>query len=108
MLGAVAEYARRVTAERTQDSKRRAVERGVPPFPNVPPGYQRRAEGTLEPHPREAAVVAGLHTVASERRNVSRLVGRCLPLVEPLALPPATVELRPDERVAADSRVAAQ
>jgi site-specific DNA recombinase len=58
MLGAVAEYARRVTAERTQDAKRRAVERGVPPFPNIPPGYQRREDGTLEPHPGEAATVA--------------------------------------------------
>ena len=58
MLGAVAEYARRVTAERTQDAKRRAVARGVPPFPNVPPGYRRRDDGTLEPHPAEAPVVA--------------------------------------------------
>ena len=41
MLGAVAEYARRVTAERTQDAKRRAVARGVAPYPNVPPGYRR-------------------------------------------------------------------
>jgi len=58
MLGAVAEYARRVTAERTADAKRRAVARGVPPFPNVPPGYRRRDNGTLEPHPEHAAVVA--------------------------------------------------
>lgn len=58
MLGAVAEYARRVTAERTQDAKRRAVERGVPPFPNVPPGYRRREDGSLEPDPATAAAVA--------------------------------------------------
>src|SRR5215211_7166532 len=58
MLGAVAEYARRVTAERTQDAKRRAVERGVPPFPNVPPGYRRTEDGTLEPHPKEARAVS--------------------------------------------------
>lgn len=58
MLGAVAEYARRVTAERTQDAKRRAVDRGVPPFPNIPPGYQRREDGRLEPHPAEAVAVA--------------------------------------------------
>jgi DNA invertase Pin-like site-specific DNA recombinase len=57
MLGAVSEYARRVTAERTADAKRRAVDRGVPPFPNVPPGYQRRDDGTLAPHPTEAPVV---------------------------------------------------
>lgn len=58
MLGMVAEYHRRVTAERTAEAKRRAVERGVPPFPNVPPGYRRREDGRLEPHPDEAPVVA--------------------------------------------------
>jgi DNA invertase Pin-like site-specific DNA recombinase len=58
MLGAVAEYARRVTSERTADAKRRAVARGVPPFPNVPPGYRQRDDGSLEPHPEHAAVVA--------------------------------------------------
>jgi DNA invertase Pin-like site-specific DNA recombinase len=58
LLGAVAEYARRMTADRTQEAKRRAVERGVPPFPNVPPGYRRREDGRLEPNPEEAPVVA--------------------------------------------------
>jgi DNA invertase Pin-like site-specific DNA recombinase len=58
MLGMVSEYHRRVTAERTQDAKRRAVERGVPPFPNVPPGYKRRDDGSLEQHGKESKVVA--------------------------------------------------
>jgi DNA invertase Pin-like site-specific DNA recombinase len=58
MLGAVSEYARRVTAERTADAKRRAVDRGVAPFPNVPPGYRRAADGSLEPNPKEARAVA--------------------------------------------------
>jgi site-specific DNA recombinase len=58
MLGMVAEYHRRVTAERTQDAKRRAIARGVPPFALIPPGYRRTAEGRLEPHPDEAPVVA--------------------------------------------------
>ena len=49
MLGLVAEYHRRSTSERTADAKRRAVVRGVPPFPNVPPGYRKRKDGTLEP-----------------------------------------------------------
>src|SRR4051812_5781770 len=40
MLGAVAEYARRVTSERTADAKRRAIARGVPTFNNIPPGYR--------------------------------------------------------------------
>jgi DNA invertase Pin-like site-specific DNA recombinase len=58
LLGAVAEYARRMTAERTQEAKRRAVERGVPPFPNIPPGYRQRDDGRLEPDPVTASVVA--------------------------------------------------
>jgi DNA invertase Pin-like site-specific DNA recombinase len=58
MLGMVAEYHRRVTAERTQDAKRRAVARGVPPFPLIPPGYRRTDEGRLEPHPGQAPAVA--------------------------------------------------
>jgi len=70
MLGAVAEYARRVTAERTQDAKRRAVARGVPPYPNVPPGYRRREDGSLEPHPDEAAVVADAFRLRAEGATV--------------------------------------
>lgn len=58
MLGLVAEYHRRATAERTEDAKRRAVERGVPPFPNVPPGYRKREDGRLEPDPETALIVA--------------------------------------------------
>ena len=58
MLGMVAEYHRRVTAERTADAKQRAIARGVPPFPNVPPGYRRTADGSLKPNPREAKIVA--------------------------------------------------
>ena len=58
MLGMVAEYHRRVTAERTRDAKRRAVERGVPPFPNIPPGYRRGKSGSIEKDPATARVVA--------------------------------------------------
>jgi site-specific DNA recombinase len=43
MLGMVAEYHRRVTAERTIEGKRRAVSRGVAPFPNLP-FYLRKNE----------------------------------------------------------------
>lgn len=58
MLGMVAEYHRRVTSERTQDAKRRAIARGVPTYPNIVPGYRQRSDRTLEPHPDEAAAVA--------------------------------------------------
>jgi site-specific DNA recombinase len=42
MLGAVAEYHRRATAERTEDAKRRSVAEGIPPFPNLPPWLERK------------------------------------------------------------------
>jgi DNA invertase Pin-like site-specific DNA recombinase len=51
MLGLVNEYQRAATAERTQEAKERAVARGVPPFPHVPPGYRRggpKGDGPLE------------------------------------------------------------
>lgn len=58
MLGLVAEYHRRTTSERTAEAKRRAVERGVPPFPNVPLGYKQRPDRSLEPDREQAAAVA--------------------------------------------------
>jgi site-specific DNA recombinase len=71
MMGMVAEYHRRVTAERTANAKRRAVARGVPPFPNVPPGYRRRDDdGTLEPHPEQASVVAEAFRLRAEGATV--------------------------------------
>jgi DNA invertase Pin-like site-specific DNA recombinase len=53
MLGMVAEHQRRVTAERTEGSKRNAVANGVPPFPNLP-FYLRRegGDGPIEHDPR--------------------------------------------------------
>jgi site-specific DNA recombinase len=70
MLGMVAEYHRRVTAERTQDAKRRAVARGVPPFALIPPGYRRTPDGRLEPHPDEAPAVAGAFRLRAEGATV--------------------------------------
>ena len=45
-------------AERTAGREAPRRRRGVPPFPNVPPGYRRGEDGRLEPHPKEATVVA--------------------------------------------------
>lgn len=56
MLGMVAEYTRRATAERTADAKRRAIARGVPTFSNIPPGYRQRKDRTLEPNADAPAV----------------------------------------------------
>lgn len=56
MLGAVAEYHRRTTAERTEGAKRRAVDRGVAPFPNLPPWLRRTEDGRAELDPSRAPV----------------------------------------------------
>ena len=40
MHSAVAEYQRRTTAERTAVAQQRSIDRGIPPWPNVPPGYK--------------------------------------------------------------------
>lgn len=74
MLGAVNEYQRAVTAERTQEAKERAVMRGVPPFPKVPPGY-RRAEGNgpLEPDPTKAPAVTEAFHLRAEGATINEV-----------------------------------
>jgi len=47
VLGMMADYHVRVTREKTDVAKRDAVDRGVPPFPNIPPGYVRGTDGRL-------------------------------------------------------------
>lgn len=56
-LGAVAEYQRRTTRERTAGAQARAVERGVAPWANIPPGYRRTESGALEPDDDAPAVL---------------------------------------------------
>jgi hypothetical protein len=46
MLGAVSEYQRRSAKERNADAQANAVARGIPPWPNIPPGYRREIVGT--------------------------------------------------------------
>jgi site-specific DNA recombinase len=59
MLGVIAEYQRRTTRERTVGAKRRAVENGVPPFPNLPFYLQRQddGKGPIEHHPRKVKLM---------------------------------------------------
>ena len=57
MLGAVAEYQRRTSAERSGEAQARAVARGVPPWPNVTPGYMRGDDAEFYPDPVKAPVV---------------------------------------------------
>src|SRR5262249_10041345 len=72
-LGAVAEYHRNVTAERTQEAKRRAIARGVPTFDNIPPGYRQREDRTLEPHPTEAYTVAEAFRLRADGATVMQV-----------------------------------
>jgi site-specific DNA recombinase len=73
MLGAVAEYHRRATAERTEDAKRRSVAEGIPPFPNLPPWLERKGKKIVF-NSKKAKVVktaaemrAGGETIAAVR-----------------------------------------
>jgi DNA invertase Pin-like site-specific DNA recombinase len=66
MHGMVSEYYARLAGERTASAQRRAVARGVAPFPNVPPGYTRNEDGTLALHPTEAPLVAEAFRMRAE------------------------------------------
>ena len=54
MHGMMAEYMRRQIGEKTQSAKANAIERGVPTFPTIPPGYRRAEDGRLVIEPTEA------------------------------------------------------
>ena len=51
LMGAVSEYYRRSVKERTAEGQARAVARGAIPWANVPLGYRRKDNGTLETDP---------------------------------------------------------
>jgi site-specific DNA recombinase len=57
IIGAMAQYFREQTAEKSGEAQAEAVRRGVTPWPNIPPGYRRGPDGVLEPD-ENAPVVA--------------------------------------------------
>jgi hypothetical protein len=57
-LAMLSEFYARQTGEKTMTSKQRNIDNGVPPFPRITPAYVRRADGTLEQHPTNGALVA--------------------------------------------------
>jgi site-specific DNA recombinase len=71
MLGAVSEYQRRTAAERSADAQRRAVARGVAPWPNIPPGYRRGDDGRLAPDPDAAPAVAEAFRMRAEGATIA-------------------------------------
>jgi DNA invertase Pin-like site-specific DNA recombinase len=75
MLGAVAEYHRRATGERAGEAQRRAVERGVAPFPVTTHGYRRGEDGVLVVEPREAKIVAEAFRLRAEGSTIREVQG---------------------------------
>jgi hypothetical protein len=75
MFGMVAEYHRRVTAERTSEAKRRAIADGRPTFPNIPPGLRQRDDDRLEPHPTEATIVRDAFELRANGATVREVRG---------------------------------
>jgi site-specific DNA recombinase len=70
LLGAVAEYHADMTRERAGDAQRRAVERGVVPWPNIPAGYRRGDDGVLLPHAAEATAIATMFELRADGATV--------------------------------------
>jgi site-specific DNA recombinase len=75
MLGMVAEYHRRNTAERTVVGKRRAVARGVAPFPNLPPYLRRGEGGVIELDPKRARIVRGAIKLRADGGTIAAVRG---------------------------------
>jgi DNA invertase Pin-like site-specific DNA recombinase len=57
LLGAVADYQRRMTKERTNEARRRAIDRGIPASATVVPGYRKGPDRRLVVDEHEAATV---------------------------------------------------
>lgn len=57
VTGMMAEHTRRAGRERTADAIQRAINRGVPPWPRVTPGYVKQENGRYAPNPTLAPVI---------------------------------------------------
>lgn len=75
MLGAVAEYHRRTTAERTFSALTRAVARGVAPWPGAAPGYVRSPDGVHVPDPATAPLIAEAFTMRAGGATIAGVRG---------------------------------
>jgi site-specific DNA recombinase len=72
MLGAVSEYQRRTTRERTAGAQARAVARGATPWARVPVGYDRR-NGTLSPNPDEVPIVRRAFQMRADGESIMQI-----------------------------------
>jgi DNA invertase Pin-like site-specific DNA recombinase len=72
LLGAVNEYQRRTTTERTAGAQARAVARGATPWARVPLGYDR-SNGTLTPNPDEIPIVRRAFKMRAEGESMTQI-----------------------------------
>jgi len=70
--GLMAEYHVRITREKTDVARRDAVARGVPPFPNLPPGYVRNTSGQLVPVDKEVPVVIEVFRMRADGASLTQ------------------------------------
>jgi DNA invertase Pin-like site-specific DNA recombinase len=75
MLGAVSEYQRRSTAERTAEAQARAVARGVWMSPQTPPGYVRGDHGGLVPDPATKDVITEAFAMRAAGSTMAEIHG---------------------------------
>jgi hypothetical protein len=68
-FGLFAEFHARQSGEKSAMRKQISLDNGIPPFPNVTIAYQRREDGTLEPHETNAPLVR--EAIAMRLRGVS-------------------------------------
>ncbi len=72
LLGAVNEYQRRTTTQRTAGAQARAVARGATPFARIPLGHSRE-NGTLTPNPDEVPIVRRAFTMRADGKPISTI-----------------------------------
>jgi|NGEPerStandDraft_6_1074524.scaffolds.fasta_scaffold08659_5 site-specific DNA recombinase len=72
LLGAVNEYQRRTTTERTAGAQARAVARGATPWARVPLGYDR-SNGTLSPNPDEVPIVRRAFKMRADGESIKQI-----------------------------------
>src|SRR5664280_711118 len=72
LLGAVNEYQRRTTTERTAGAQARAVARGATPWARVPLGYDR-SNGTLSPNPDEVPIVRRAFQMRVDGESITQI-----------------------------------
>jgi site-specific DNA recombinase len=72
LLGAVNEFQRRTTTERTAGAQARAVARGATPWARVPLGYDR-SNGTLSPNPDEVPIVRRAFKMRAEGESITQI-----------------------------------